>query len=332
MKLYAFLRGRRDNELRRIQGLSNDYCLFVSFANRSHPRVTIGIPVRNQAHTIGETIRAIKSQTMTSFVVSISDNGSTDNTVAEAIGEIGDDSRFAITLLNTNVGFLMNYRSVLLTADTEYFMWLAGDDLIASNYLEILCGILDDHSNAVLACSSVELFDARVDGVNAAYQKIDYSSFFIPKRSFSSLLRRRFIKPSYNHFYGVHRTRQLQRFAWEKHCPPIATEEPLLSYLAMQGDFVGTDETRFYRRISRSEGKNHKSWLKSEQSSLDRRRWRMRFFWLSWFDAKAASVGISSNKSAVLVLTVAIFIIIYIPLKASLISASLRRLITLRST
>jgi protein O-GlcNAc transferase len=117
----------------------------------SVPKVSIGIPVFNEARFIRATIACLKAQTLSDFEVIIGDNCSTDETYANCEAEIGGDERFKISRHSVNIGAASNAEYVYRCALGNFFMWLGGHDLITDTTLYNLCNILDTHSKISMA-------------------------------------------------------------------------------------------------------------------------------------------------------------------------------------
>lgn len=122
------------------------------------PRLTIGMPLFNNERTILRALQSIEAQSHRDFTVVLSDDGSTDNTVALAQTVVLRDARFALVRQPRNLNY-GNFRFLLEGANTELFMFAAGDDYWDPTFIEkcILC--LDENHQAVAAVSRVEFID-----------------------------------------------------------------------------------------------------------------------------------------------------------------------------
>jgi glycosyltransferase involved in cell wall biosynthesis len=102
------------------------------------PKVSIGMPVYNCERFVDEAIGSLLSQTYTDFELIISDNASTDRTgeICRAYAE--RDARVRYIRQEENIGPSRNFIFVLEHAVGNYFMWAAGDDIWASNWIEEL--------------------------------------------------------------------------------------------------------------------------------------------------------------------------------------------------
>ena len=102
------------------------------------PLVTIGLPVYNGERFIREAIDSLLTQTLTNFILIISDNASTDNTPDIVKGYQEHDPRIRYIRQTKNVGQIANLRFLAGLAETKFFMWASDDDIWAKNYLEVV--------------------------------------------------------------------------------------------------------------------------------------------------------------------------------------------------
>lgn len=129
--------------------------------------VTIGIPLYNEGRYIKETVLSAVTQCETLL---ISDNASTDNSreICESLAIEYPHIKFYIQ--PSNIGSVENFEFVLDKAETPYFMWLGGHDLLPENYVSTLKDALDSHKDTVLAYGAVQNISA--DG--ATIGRYDY--------------------------------------------------------------------------------------------------------------------------------------------------------------
>jgi glycosyltransferase involved in cell wall biosynthesis len=99
----------------------------------STPRLTIGIPVYNGESTLKETLDSCAKLPGDLVRVLISDNGSTDSTYAMAQAYAERYPHISVYRHEQNVGGANNFKYLLDSCRTEYFMWLAADDVIADS-------------------------------------------------------------------------------------------------------------------------------------------------------------------------------------------------------
>lgn len=120
------------------------------------PRVSIGMPVRNGAAHIAEAIASLLAQSHADFELVISDNASTDDTIAICESAAARDRRIRLVHQPTNIGATANFNAVLVATDeNEFFMWAAHDDTWHPEFLATSLIALDASPDAVLACTLI---------------------------------------------------------------------------------------------------------------------------------------------------------------------------------
>jgi len=118
------------------------------------PRLTIGMPVYNNARTIKRALESLLGQTYRGFQLIISDDGSTDGTTDVCEAYAAQDSRITVVRQPRNLNY-GNFRYVLQRADTPLFMFAAGDDWWHETYVARAIQALDSDARAVCAVSRV---------------------------------------------------------------------------------------------------------------------------------------------------------------------------------
>lgn len=111
-------------------------------SNKS-PLVCICIPTYNASGTVLETLQSILTQTYTNFVVHISDNASTDDTLK--IVETLIDSRVIIHRHKVNIGGEGNFTRCIELATGKYTVIFHADDIYESNMLAKQVAYLEEH-------------------------------------------------------------------------------------------------------------------------------------------------------------------------------------------
>ncbi|KKQ77609.1 MAG: hypothetical protein A3A96_01035 [Candidatus Zambryskibacteria bacterium RIFCSPLOWO2_01_FULL_39_39] len=121
--------------------------------------VSVGLPVYNGGKFIEEALDSVLEQTHTNFELIISDNGSTDNTEAICRKYQKKDSRIKYIRHEQNLGGVFNFDYCVKKAVGKYFTFLAYDDLLNKNFLEITLDYLFYHKECVLVAGDYELID-----------------------------------------------------------------------------------------------------------------------------------------------------------------------------
>ena len=96
-------------------------------------RLTIGIPVYNGENTLKETLESCAKFSGDSVQVVVSDNASTDGTLSLAQSFSEQFPHISVCRHEQNVGAANNFKFLLDGCRTEYFMWLAADDVVAES-------------------------------------------------------------------------------------------------------------------------------------------------------------------------------------------------------
>ncbi|MBC7751428.1 MAG: glycosyltransferase family 2 protein [Candidatus Saccharibacteria bacterium] len=114
---------------------------------RGLPSVTLIIPTFNRADLISETLKYAFSQTVRFSEIIVIDDGSTDDTAA-ILKQYGAELRVIRT---TNQGVQAARNRGVREATTEYVVFCDSDDLLLSNYVEVIFDWLARHK----ACNSI---------------------------------------------------------------------------------------------------------------------------------------------------------------------------------
>lgn len=118
------------------------------------PRLTIGMPLYNNATTIRRAIESLLSQSFADFRLLVSDDGSKDETPFICQDYAERDKRIDIVRQPKNLNY-GNFRYVLGAATTPFFMFAAGDDYWHRDYARRMIDELDANPDAVCAVSRV---------------------------------------------------------------------------------------------------------------------------------------------------------------------------------
>lgn len=117
-------------------------------------RLTVGVPLYNNARTLQRALDSLRAQTFRDFVVIMSDDCSTDDTARMAQACVDADPRFSLVRQPRNLNY-GNFRFLLQAATTELFMFAAGDDWWHPHFVESCVNALDGNGEAVMAVSRV---------------------------------------------------------------------------------------------------------------------------------------------------------------------------------
>ena len=111
-------------------------------------RVTIGMPVYQNAATLGRAIASVRAQTFKDWILILTDDGSTDDCLTIAREAAEGDPRIELRRNPERLGY-MNFGVSLQLAKTDWFVWLAGDDYWAPAFLEQCLSAIERRPDAV---------------------------------------------------------------------------------------------------------------------------------------------------------------------------------------
>lgn len=112
------------------------------------------MPLYNNARTLRRALDSILQQTESRFSVLLSDDGSTDDTIAIAKEYAARDSRISVVVQPQNLNY-GNFRYLVSSATAPYFVYLAGDDWWEPTFLQTCIELLDADATAVCAIPHV---------------------------------------------------------------------------------------------------------------------------------------------------------------------------------
>lgn len=227
------------------------------------PLVSIGVPVFNEETYICETLDSLLAQNYENIEIIISDNCSTDATATICKKYAAENSHLIYTKTSENRGPGDNFNQVLFKATGEYFMWASGHDLWQENYVKSCVETFLQYESAVLVFTKSEWIDEQNKQFQEAFGGSD-------TRGLTTIAR--YITVFWGHmnmFLGLIKRDILIQ---EKFINTVGADLIILSALALEGDFVFAENTKWSRREFRRE-KNYAQRLeryRSEEYGLSR--------------------------------------------------------------
>jgi glycosyltransferase involved in cell wall biosynthesis len=209
------------------------------------PLVSVGLPVYNGERYLEQAIDCVLGQTYPNLELIISDNASTDSTAAIAERYAATDERVTYHRAEVNGGVAWNFNRVVELATGPFFKWMACDDLIEPEFVEVAVAGLSRHPEAVLSHSA-----SRVIGPDGEYLRDDWTKIRVddpdPVRRFRAVL----IEPHTCMWqFGVIRLDVLRSLPWQPIGGYSHADGVLLERLALIGPFHHSPEALFsYRR------------------------------------------------------------------------------------
>lgn len=209
------------------------------------PLVTIGVPVYNEARYLDASLHSLRAQDYPNLEIVLSDNASTDGTLALCERHAAADPRIRVERTAANRGATANFRHALDVARGRYFMWAAGHDLWTPGLVSECVALLEAHPQACLAfpCSRW------IDGDGRALPR---QSGWTDTRGLPDVARLFTVFWGNMHpVMGVVRTDELRA------CGPLPNlvggDLVLLARLALRGHFLHARGSEWSRREFRSE-------------------------------------------------------------------------------
>jgi glycosyltransferase involved in cell wall biosynthesis len=148
------------------------------------PVVTIGITAYNRPELLREAVLSIINQTYSNFELLIGNDYTKTPVTFDTLG-ISPDSRVKLLNYSENMGEINNMNHLLNLAQTEWFVWLADDDVFHQSFLEATLNSIGNKSGVVAAYSgytSGNTLKSNFFNDIDVYRSVNLSiSTFIPK-------------------------------------------------------------------------------------------------------------------------------------------------------
>jgi glycosyltransferase involved in cell wall biosynthesis len=124
-------------------------------ASTAQPLVTIAIPTRNRAALLRDCANSAFAQTYSNIEVLVSDNASTDNTLA--VLESFDDPRLRVLTNGKNIGLVGNWNRCVREASGEYFVILSDDNTLEPTFVEKCVELLRKEPGLPIVAGSYDI-------------------------------------------------------------------------------------------------------------------------------------------------------------------------------
>ena len=133
--------------------------------------VTIGIPIYNRLEYLPDVLKIVSAQDYPNIELLVSDNGVNGSAVSEIVNKFySRPSRFRQN--RSTVGMSIHFNQIIQEASGEYFVLLADDDEISSNYVSELVALLERHPQASVAMAVQETVDEAGTLVRRSSEKV----------------------------------------------------------------------------------------------------------------------------------------------------------------
>ena len=123
------------------------------------PHISVMLPTYNRAHLVGRTIESVLNQTFQDWDLVIVDDASQDDTVEVVEEYCRRDSRLQLVVNERNLGLTRNWNSCLGLAAGPLVQIMQSDDLMDSDYLEIVSRVFTEKPQVGLVAASCRYID-----------------------------------------------------------------------------------------------------------------------------------------------------------------------------
>lgn len=207
----------------------------------STPSIGIGLPVYQNERFLAATLDSILAQSYPNLVVYLSEDQSEDQTASICQKYAEADSRIRYSQNEENLGEIGNHQRVLDLAETDYFMFARGHELLPPNLLSDCIEVLEQDKEVVLAYAKTVWIDE--DGIRISDRHLpcfDTRGCDVGARCALAFWGK------YEAFYGVTRTATMKSIKALE--PIVATDLIMLFEMSLRGTFATINAGERYRR------------------------------------------------------------------------------------
>jgi glycosyltransferase involved in cell wall biosynthesis len=242
------------------------------------PLLSVCVPVYNGANYLGTTLESVLAQTFDDYEILISDNGSTDATVAIAAAFAARDERIHIVRFEKNQGPLKNFNRLYELARGRYLKFTPHDDLFDPRYLEKCIAELEADPSVVACNSHVAIIDEKGVQVKLSEVRLDADLPQASSRFYALLNNEKCFD-----LFSVIRKDALDRMPQPLLAPYGHTDGVLLARLGMLGRIRHLPEALYFNRdYKERSGNKYKTYREytyfldpSRRGDIVFPRWRM---------------------------------------------------------
>lgn len=212
------------------------------------PRVALGLPVFNGERFLAEAIESVLEQSFGDWVLTVTDNASSDRTAEICEEYAARDARIRHVRNSENIGAAPNFNLCYeLAPPADYFKWVASDDLMSPNFLAECVRVLDADPSVAVALPTAVYIDAERNVIGGQRRNDLGLTSDDPGARAHELMRHALEAPDiYWAIYGLMRRSALERT--DLHGSYVASDQVLLFQLALVGKLVQVHEAQFLRR------------------------------------------------------------------------------------
>lgn len=207
--------------------------------DRSHPLVSIGMPVFNGEKSLENAIECLLEQDYPNIEIIISDNASTDGTQKICEKYSQNEPRIKYFYTKENLGAIWNFNHVFEISNGKYFMWAAHDDLRETSFVSECVDKLEQHPDAVLCQAQTANY---IEGNDEALYVANLNSFDKVTSLFERYREALKCFPA-TAIYGLYRSSAVRKTHIYQNC--IATDLAFIQELSMYGRFIQVPKVLF---------------------------------------------------------------------------------------
>lgn len=240
------------------------------------PLVSIGLPVRNGERHIKGALDSLLAQDYGNFELIISDNASEDRTREVCLEYAAKDPRIHYFRNETDLGAVRNFNRTFELSRGEFFMWAGHHDLWMPTFISRCLTKMNEHKEAVLCFSPIDLIDNDGYRIGAYEENINTLHMDMPGRFHVVLWRLRWQLGAGATIHGLIRSEALRRTRLTQNS--YGADWVLLLELSLLGPFVTVPETLFSLRAAHPETRTIKDQIDS-LAPVNRRKAFRAPFW-----------------------------------------------------
>ncbi len=221
------------------------------------PLVSIGVPIFNEERFLRESLNSLVNQNYNNIEILISDNGSNDSTPDICVEYSKKYHHISFKRFECNSGPAKNFNFVLQQSNGKYFMWASGHDLWSENYIDACVSALESDVSAVVSFGSCFWINDKGEILDKRFGHADTRGLNTISR-FNTILW-----GNMNPVLGLIRSNSIKGYTIIN---MVGADLIILTQLILKGNFIHTDESKWFRREFRNEKSYHDK-LKRYKSS-----------------------------------------------------------------
>lgn len=217
------------------------------------PSLFIGMPVLNGEKHIQKALNSLLGQSFKDWKLQISDNCSDDATGSIAEEYAHTDSRILYQKQLNRYEAEPNFEFLLKSADTEYFMWAAHDDVWHKDFILRLMEGLRERNEFGMAFCNIQNIDEDGQLIRSypSFKRFQCDNHF---DSIVNFLRDPEIFGKANLIYSIYRTELIKRLYQEQPKDKVWGSDMVLVFRCLCKTRALIEENvLFYKRIRRAE-------------------------------------------------------------------------------